>query len=121
MFQPTIAESLADGTVLVKRHEIFDDWTRIRNEWIVIRKGKAKTFKFHHTVYSGQELRDRLELIGFRDIRLYGNLNGDDYGLRAERLIAAGRKAEVARTRRRTTASSRRPSAAPDTGRSPSP
>ena len=92
VLQPTTSESLPDGSVLLKRHEIFDDWTRIRNELILIRDGRTSTFKFHHTIYSGQELRDRLELIGFRDVRLHGNLNGDDYGPRAERLIAVARK-----------------------------
>src|SRR5215510_10668991 len=92
MFQPTSSESLDDGTLLVQRHEIFDDWTRIRNEWIVIQNGKASTFNFHHTIYSGQELRDRLERVGFRDIRLYGNLDGNDYTLKAERLIAVARR-----------------------------
>lgn len=92
VFQPTSSESLEDGTLLVQRHEIFDDWTRIRNEWIVIQNGKASTFNFHHTIYSGQELRDRLERVGFRDVRLYGNLDGNDYTLKAERLIAVARK-----------------------------
>lgn len=100
LFQPTAAESFADGTLLVRRHEVLDDWTRLRNEWIVIRNGRARTFHFHHTIFSGQELRDRLELAGFQDIRLYGNLDGDDYGLRAERLIAAARKPEAAKARR---------------------
>jgi SAM-dependent methyltransferase len=108
VFQPTVAESLEDGSVLVKRHEIFDDWTRIRNEWILIRDGKAQTFNFHHTIYSGQELRDRLQLVGFRNIKLYGNLDGDDYNLRAERLIAAALKPEGAKTRRRTAGRLRR-------------
>ena len=109
VFQPTAAESFEDGTMLVKRHEIFDDWTRIRNEYIVIRNGQAKTFSFHHTIYSGQELRDRLQLAGFRDVRLYGNLDGDDYGLRAERLIAAARKPATAAPRRRGGRTSKTP------------
>ena len=53
---------------------------------------RAKTFRFHPTLYSGQELRDRLERVGFTDVKLYGNLNGDDYGIEAERLIAVGKK-----------------------------
>ena len=79
----------------MERHRIFDDWTRIANEWSILRDGRVKTFKFHHTIYSGQELRDRLELAGFVDVRLYGNLDGDEYGPEAERLIAVGRKAEL--------------------------
>jgi hypothetical protein len=52
----------------------------------------VKNFKFHHTVYSGLELRDRLERAGFVDVALRGNLDGDEYGPDAERLIAIGRK-----------------------------
>ena len=92
IFQPTKSETLPDGTRLVQRHEVFDDWTRIRNEWILLRKGRAKSFRFHHTVYSGQELRDRMETAGFVDVRLYGDLDGGDYGTNAQRLIAVSRK-----------------------------
>ena len=113
--QPTTSETLPDGTMLVQRHEVFDDWTRIRNDWILIRRGRARSFKFHHTLYSGQELKDRLEQVGFSSVRLYGNLGGDEYGPNASRLIAVARKAGASagrksRTRGRTarTANSRR-------------
>lgn len=92
ILQSTTSSDLADGTVVLERHEIFDDWTRVGNEWLVIRKGRVKSFKFHHTIYSGQELRDRMERVGFVDVRLHGNLDGDAYGPNAERLIAIGRK-----------------------------
>jgi SAM-dependent methyltransferase len=88
----TSSTVLADGSMLVKRHEIFDDWTRVRNEWLVIRNGRVKTFNFHLTIYSGQELRELMERAGFVGVKLYGNLDGDEYGSNAERLIAIGRK-----------------------------
>jgi 2-polyprenyl-3-methyl-5-hydroxy-6-metoxy-1,4-benzoquinol methylase len=94
VLQATTSSELPDGSVVVERHRIFDDWTRIENEWSILRDGRVKTFKFHHTIYSGQELRDRMEWAGFVDVRLYGNLDGDEYGPEAERLIAVGRKAE---------------------------
>lgn len=97
ILMPTTSQMLADGTQLVQRHEIFDDWTRIRNEWLLIRRGKAKSFKFHHTIYSGQELRDRMQMAGFADVRLYGDLDGDVYGPQAQRLIAVGRKPPLGR------------------------
>ena len=99
VLQPTTSEVLPDGTKLIQRHEIFDDWTRIRNEWILIQRGKAKSFKFHHTIYSGQELRDRLEQLGFANVKLYGNLDGDEYGPKASRLIAVARKDGKPKTR----------------------
>lgn len=92
IFQPTVCDILPDGTKLIQRHEIFDDWTRIRNEWIIIRRGRAKSFKFHHTIYSGEELRDRMGRAGFTDVKLYGSLDGDEYGPNAQRLIAVSRK-----------------------------
>ena len=93
VFLATSSEILPDGTMLVQRREIFDDWTRIRNEWILIRGGQARSFKFHHTLYSGRELKDRLLLAGFASVKLYGSLAGEEYGPAAKRLIAVARKA----------------------------
>ena len=91
VFQETVSATSPDGTTLVQKHEIVDDWTRIRNEWLLIRQDKVSRFQFQHTVYSGQELRDRMENVGF-EVTLYGNLDGLDYGPSAERLVAVGRK-----------------------------
>ena len=90
--QPTTAEVQPDGAIVVKRCHVDDDWTRVRNEVIVIREAGRRIFKFDVTIYSGQELRDRLESAGFTDVTLYGSLAGDGYGFNAERLIAVGRK-----------------------------
>lgn len=78
--------------MVVQRHEIFDDWTRVRNEWFVIRNNQVKRFKFHHTIYSGLELRQLLERAGFVAVTSHGNMDGDEYGPNADRLIAIGRK-----------------------------
>ncbi len=91
-FLPTTSEELADGRLLVQRHEIFDDWTRIKNQWILIEGDKATTFRFHHTVYSGQEIRGSLLDVGFSDVQLFGGLDGSEYGLNARRLVAVARK-----------------------------
>jgi len=92
IFSPVTTHALPGGSRLIQLHEIFDDWTRIRNEWILIRRGRAKTFRFHHTIYSGLELRERMERAGFVKVRLHGNLDGDGYGVRAQRLVAIGRR-----------------------------
>ena len=91
-FLPTTSEELADGRLLVQRREIYEDWTRIRNQWTLIEGDKAATFRFHHTVYSGQELRDRLLDAGFSDVKIFGGLDGCEYGLNARRLVAVARK-----------------------------
>jgi SAM-dependent methyltransferase len=97
IFQPTSLDTLPDGSQLVQKRAVFDDWTRIRNEWILIRRGRTRTFRFHHTIYSGQELKDRILAAGFEDVRLYGSLEGHSYGVEAERLVAVARKASRGR------------------------
>ncbi len=92
IFSPTTSEELPGESVLVQRHEIFDDWTRIRNEWILIKDGVIKTFEFHHTLYSGQELKERMFQAGFESVALYGDLAGDLYDTNAKRLVAVARK-----------------------------
>lgn len=92
VFQPTSSTLLPDGSILIERREIFDDWTRIRNQWLLLKNNRIRRFQFHNTVYSGLELRDRLELAGFTSVRLYGSLGGDPYGPDAERLVAVARK-----------------------------
>jgi SAM-dependent methyltransferase len=92
IFQSPITTILPDGGIWIDRHEIFDDWTRVRNEWLVVRNGKTKSFKFTLNIYSGLELRERMEGAGFTGVKLYGTLDGTEYGSNAERLIAIGRK-----------------------------
>jgi SAM-dependent methyltransferase len=92
IFQPTTSSSLPDGSLFVERHEVFDGWSRMRNEWIFIKDGKTRTWRFHLTIYSGQELRDRLEQAGFTDVKLFGSFDGDEYDEKALRLIAVGRR-----------------------------
>jgi len=57
-----------------------------------IKDGRARSFKLHHTLYSGQELLDRLELAGFGKTRLFGSLDGGEYDRDASRLVAVAWK-----------------------------
>jgi len=92
VLQPTTSQRDADGCLLVERREIFADWSRIRNEWILIKDGQATTFKFHNTIYSAEELKDRIHHIGFRQVKVYGDLDGNEYGPQALRLIGVARR-----------------------------
>lgn len=91
-FQGTTSTLLDDGSLLVKRTGVFDDWAYIRNEWILVKEGRSTVYKFHHTIYSGQELKDRLYQVGFKRVKLFGDLSGNDYGIKAQRLVAAAWK-----------------------------
>ena len=90
--QDTSCEEGPDGTLLIQRHEVFDSWSRIRNEWILLKDGEAKRFRFRHWVYSGQELKGLLMIAGFDKVRLYGDLTGSEYGVKATRLVALAQK-----------------------------
>ena len=92
VLHPTLSQRAVDGALLVQRHQIVEDWTRVRNEWTVVRDGRARTFEFLLRIYSGQELKAVLGAAGFATVTLYGGLDGRPYDLEAERLVAvAGR------------------------------
>jgi len=92
-WQSAICREQADGSLLLERPRVRDDWRRISNEWILMKDGRYRTFRFEHTIYSGAELKDRLLGCGFREVQLFGDLKGAPYGLEAARLIAVARKA----------------------------
>jgi SAM-dependent methyltransferase len=92
VYQPASADVYEDGTLWVQRREVIDDWSRIRNEWILLQNGAARSFTFQHRIYSAQELKDRLDRAGFASVRVYGDLDGSPYGVEARRLLAVARK-----------------------------
>ncbi len=92
VLHPTLSQRTADGALLVQRHEIVEDWSRVRNEWTVVRDGRARTFEFRLRVYSGQELKALLGAAGFLTVTLFGSLDGRPYGLEAERLVVVARR-----------------------------
>src|SRR5262249_25383575 len=44
-FRPTDSTPGPDGSLMVDRREVVEDWTRVENEWIVIRDGRARSFR----------------------------------------------------------------------------
>lgn len=91
-FQATTSTELPNGEVLFERHEVVDDWTRVRNRLTLMRAGDTRTFEFTHRIYSGQEIKDLLASAGLVGARVYGDLDGRSYGVEAARLIAVARR-----------------------------
>jgi SAM-dependent methyltransferase len=91
-YEDSSCDDLPDGSVLFQRHRVIDDWTRIHNEWTLVRGDRAKTFTFDMRVYSGMELKERLIRCGFRSVRLMGDLEGGELTYGAKRLVAAAVK-----------------------------
>jgi SAM-dependent methyltransferase len=92
-WKDAITSEFPDGTQLMQIPKVIDGWSRLRNQWILIRNGTARSFAFEHWIYSGRELKDRLHASGFGDVRLFGNLEGGAYDIDATRLVAVARKA----------------------------
>jgi hypothetical protein len=83
----------ADGAVLIQQPHVNQDWTRLDNEWTLVRPaGQSQSYRFEHHLYSGEGLKDRLLSCGFAAVELYGDLQGSPYGADAWRLVAVARK-----------------------------
>jgi hypothetical protein len=78
--------------VLFQRRSVIDDWSRMENDWFVVRDGGVRIFRLRHWIYSGRELREMLAAAGFSTIDLYGDLAGAPYGPEAKRMIAVAHK-----------------------------
>jgi hypothetical protein len=79
--------------VLIDRNTVVDDWTAVESQMILLRAGRPRTLRSRLSVYSGQELRDRLLHAGFAAARPHGSLDGTTYDLDATRLVAVARVA----------------------------
>jgi SAM-dependent methyltransferase len=91
-FQPTQADTLADGSVMIQRRKVIDDWSRIDVEWIILEGGRATSFRLRHWLYSAREIRNLFASVGFTDIAIYGGLDASPYGPQAQRLVALAKK-----------------------------
>jgi SAM-dependent methyltransferase len=92
VWQSAMCFDLPDGSVMVQRPQVRNDWSRVRTEWILLKDGQSKTAIFEHWVYSGREIKDRLLACGFKQVQLFGNIQGAPYDLEATRLVVVARK-----------------------------
>jgi SAM-dependent methyltransferase len=81
-----------DGGFVISRYAIKDDWTKLWNRWIYYKEGERYEYSFAHRVFSAQELKNLLLQTGFRQVDIFGTLEGDPYDEHADRLIALARK-----------------------------
>jgi ubiquinone/menaquinone biosynthesis C-methylase UbiE len=90
--QSTIVHELKDGALMIERPKVVEDWSRMQNEWLMIRGDRVRRFQFSHSIYSGQELKAMFRQAGFSHVKLYGDLDGHEYGVDAQRLVAVAKK-----------------------------
>jgi SAM-dependent methyltransferase len=92
VWQSVICTDYPDGITLIQRPKVSDDWCKVENEWLLLKDGAYRTYRFSHWIYSGRELKEWLLLAGFSKVDLYGDLSGSPYGIDALRLIAVSRR-----------------------------
>jgi SAM-dependent methyltransferase len=82
-----------DGTFGLEERKVRNGWEWIDSHWTLIGpRGKAWEGTISVRLYSGVELKELLNRVGFSAIQLHGNLAGASYDEHAERLIAVAIK-----------------------------
>lgn len=92
IFLATSCDEMDDGTLIFQRRSPVDDWSRMENEWFIVKGDKVRSFRLRHWVYSGRELREMLGSAGFSTIDIYGDLEGSPYDNNARRIVGVARK-----------------------------
>lgn len=92
IYQATVSDLMEDGTLIVQRNEVYDDWGMVKNDWYVLKDNKYRKYTFNHRLYTAVELKQIVESVGFKNIRFYGTLKGAKYDNNAQRLIMVGEK-----------------------------
>jgi len=92
IFQPRDWRQTEDGTYVLEERQISEDWNWIDVTWTVIKGGKQRQVSCGHRIYSASELKRTLIDAGFIEVSVYGNLDGADYDLNAERLVVTALK-----------------------------
>jgi SAM-dependent methyltransferase len=80
------------GDFILEERKVMPGWTGLENRWVLIRKGRAREFRFFLRVYSGVELRDLLRSAGFARVDTYGGFNEEPYDHTTRWLVAVARK-----------------------------
>lgn len=81
-----------DGVLYLELRRVTDDWSTLLADWSVVREGVRKNFHVRQRLYTGTELRQLQDALGFTDIELFGSLDAktpSDHT--AERLVAIAR------------------------------
>jgi hypothetical protein len=91
IFQPRGWYEKSGYTVLEDR-KLTSDWSGIQNRWIIIKGSRRKEFRFTLRLYSAIELKRLLTDAGFREVDVFGSLDGSPYDHTAQRLVAVACK-----------------------------
>ncbi len=78
---------------MMEEREAIENWSKMHNKWIFLeRDGTVHRFDVIHWIYSGAEIKEMLEKVGFSNIKIYGGLDGRPYDNEAARLVVVATK-----------------------------
>jgi SAM-dependent methyltransferase len=81
-----------DGVFWLEERQVMNDWSRVRNRWILFKDNRKYENVIDLRLYSAAELTDLLQAAGFSGIKVYGGLDGRPYDNQARRLVEVGHK-----------------------------
>lgn len=79
-----------DGMYVLAKYEIEENWTLLKNRWILITEDSRCDYTFSHRLYSAHEALDLLKQAGFTNLAAYGSLQKIPYNAKAETLVLLG-------------------------------
>ncbi|MCX7787601.1 MAG: class I SAM-dependent methyltransferase [Spirochaetes bacterium] len=79
------------GMYVLAHYEIEEDWTLLKNRWILITEDSRCDYTFSQRLYSAREGKRLLEEAGFTEVSIFGNLQKAPYDAKAETLVFLAR------------------------------
>ncbi|MFC4589896.1 class I SAM-dependent methyltransferase [Sphaerisporangium corydalis] len=86
--QPKIID--VEGGTLIVRGTVLDEWTRFRDDFVLVQGDRARRGHVVHNLYSAVELKAMLGEAGFADIECFGGFDAEPFDNHARRLIVRG-------------------------------
>ncbi len=81
-----------EGVFLLQEREAVDNWSCLKNRWILVTDGRVEEFHLRLRVYSAHELTSLMKEAGFGEISVYGDLDGSPYDHTARRMVVVARR-----------------------------
>ena len=81
-----------EGILILEERKIRGNWSIVESRWIMIRGDERKEVTLALRLYSAVELGLMLSNAGFKDVDVYGDIDGNPYDDTAKRLVTVGRK-----------------------------
>ena len=80
-----------DDIIILEERKLSRNWGWIDACWTLLKGGQLHQVTVSHRLYSAVELEMLLKNGGFKEVEVYGGLDGSSYDQRARRLVALAR------------------------------